>query len=501
MESKIEKALSENIRLSVIIPAYNEATRIGRTLEAVNSYLNKQGYRSEIIVVDDGSSDKTGDVVDSCMSVMPRVRRVRGACNRGKGWAVREGMINAKGAFRLFMDADNSTSIDQWQKCAPLMEAGVHVVVGSRIAPSSEIRVSQPPLRRLLGAIFRAYVQTLFALAINDTQSGFKVFSAEAAEAVFSRLRTERWAFDVEVLAIAKLRGFEMREVPVDWANDIGSRMTPAQMVGMAADILKIRLRVRNYRSPQGGSARITETSKDIRDWRSFWNRPHSIYVDERHLDVHYRDIAQGIIALLPRREARVLDYGCGDAIHADCVAAASAKLILCDAASSVRQRLAQRFTGDPKISVLTPQDVERLPAQSIDFVIASSLVQYLAPADLDHLLGAWYRLLAPGGTLVVGDVIPPGVGPLTDAAALLRYGARNGFLVNAVVGLVRTTFSSYRKVRTRLGIATYSEMLFIQKLAGAGFVGERLPFNLGHNPARMMFLVRVPRKQGAAAG
>jgi SAM-dependent methyltransferase len=231
--------------------------------------------------------------------------------------------------------------------------------------------------------------------------------------------------------------------------------------------------------------------SEQIKDWTSFWDQPHSIYVSARHFDVHYRDIAQGILAQLPGKNARVLDYGCGEAIHAGLVAAAAAELVLCEAAPSVRAKLRQRFADNPRIKVLAPEEVAELPEASIDLVVANSLVQYLSPEELDRLLAIWRRLLAPEGVLIVADVIPPGVGVLTDTFALLRYAAKNRFLIAAVFGVARTVFSPYRHLRTQLGITCYEESEFLTKLAAAGFTAERLPFNLEHNPARMSFRAR----------
>jgi len=228
------------------------------------------------------------------------------------------------------------------------------------------------------------------------------------------------------------------------------------------------------------------------RDWVSFWNQAHSIYVNARHFDVHYRDIADGINALLPGPGLRVLDYGCGEALHADMVAARAAKLYLCESAPSVREHLSQRFGGNDKIAVLAPDDVAGMADGALDVIVANSLVQYLSAAEFDRLLALWRRLLAPGGVLIVADVIPPNVSPLSDALALLRYAAGNGFLFAAMLGLVRTLVSDYRAVRARLGIACYSEAELLAKLAGAGFAGERLAHNLEHNPARMSFRARA---------
>src|ERR1700730_7177454 len=181
-------------------------------------------------------------------------------------------------------------------------------------------------------------------------------------------------------------------------------------------------------------------------DWRGFWDSAHSIYVNARHKDVHYREIADRIAAFVPGPAARVLDYGCGEAIHADRVAAVAAQVILCDSAPSVRAAIAARFAADPRIRALSPEEVETLPDRSLDLIVSNSMTQYLAPAELDHVLALWHRLLAPGGTLIVADVIPPEAGTLTDVSALLRYAAANGFFVAALWGLLRTAAPPYRR-------------------------------------------------------
>src|SRR5215208_3292020 len=132
--------------------------------------------------------------------------------------------------------------------------------------------------------------------------------------------------------------------------------------------------------------------------WREFWDSAHSIYVSERHKDVHYRDVAEQLAAFVPGSNARVLDHGSGEAIHAGLVAAHARELYLCDAAASVRAANATRFAGDPKIKVIAPEDVERLESASLDLVFANSLVQYLSVAELERTLALWRRLLAPGG-------------------------------------------------------------------------------------------------------
>ena len=230
--------------------------------------------------------------------------------------------------------------------------------------------------------------------------------------------------------------------------------------------------------------------------WREFWDSAHSIYVSDRHKDVHYRDVAEQLAAFVPSVDARVLDYGCGEAIHAGIVADRAREVLLCDAAASVRAAIAARFAGNPKIKVLAPEDVERLPAASLDLIFANSLVQYLTEAELDRLLALWRRLLAPGGVLIVADVIPPSVGPVSDGLALMRYAAANGFLGAALLGLTRTALSRYTRLRGELGIARYDEAAFLAKLRAAGFAGERLAHNVEHNPARMTFRARLAQQR-----
>ena len=228
-----------------------------------------------------------------------------------------------------------------------------------------------------------------------------------------------------------------------------------------------------------------------ITDWLAFWDGPHSIYVNARHKDVHHRLIAKEIATLVPAASARVLDYGCGEALHADIVAAASAELLLCEAAPGVREGLAQRFSGNAKIRVLAAHDVARLPEHSLDLIVVHSVVQYLTAAGASALFVLFHRLLKPEGTLIVSDVIPPEVPAATDAVALLRFGYANGFFFAALWGLGRTLFSNYWRLRTRLGLTRYAKSAMIEKLNAAGFAAQLSPHNIGHNQARFTFLAR----------
>ena len=226
-------------------------------------------------------------------------------------------------------------------------------------------------------------------------------------------------------------------------------------------------------------------------NWLSFWDSPHSIYVNARHRDIHYRLIAEQIAALVPSPQARVLDYGSGEALRADIVARAAGEVLLCEGAPGVRAGVATRFADNPKIRSVAPDEVRRLPDRSLELIVLHSVAQYLTPEETTELFALFYRLLDAGGTLVVSDVIPTHVPAATDAAALLRFGAANGFFTAAVAGLVRTLFSDYWRLRTNYGLTRYSEAAMMQKLATAGFSAQRAPKNIGHNQARMMFIAR----------
>jgi SAM-dependent methyltransferase len=225
-------------------------------------------------------------------------------------------------------------------------------------------------------------------------------------------------------------------------------------------------------------------------DWISFWDSKHSVYVNARHLDAHYRRIADDVLRYV-RPGCTMLDYGCGEALAHELIAAVAGRLILCDAAPGVREGLAKRFAGNGKIEVRTPEEVEALAAGSLNLIVMHSVAQYLDGGELYERLTLFRRLLKPNGLLVLGDIIPPKVSPLTDALALLRFGASDGFFFAAILGLIRTAFSDYARLRSKIGITRYREAAMIERLAVAGLSGERAAANIGHNPARMTFLAR----------
>lgn len=223
--------------------------------------------------------------------------------------------------------------------------------------------------------------------------------------------------------------------------------------------------------------------------WIAYWNAKPTVYVNDRHRQVHYEAVARDIVAVLPGRTARVVDYGCGEALSAGLVADHCGHLFLCDGAESVRTRLIERWAGRASIRIISPPQFEQLPDGSIDLIVVNSVVQYLSVLELQRLLAIARRKLKPGGTLLLADIIPPSVGLLTDAAALLRFAAAHGFLVAASAGLVRSFFSSYRRTRNELGLLRFEEKEIVDLLARSGFCARRHYPNLGHNQKRMALM------------
>lgn len=223
-------------------------------------------------------------------------------------------------------------------------------------------------------------------------------------------------------------------------------------------------------------------------DWRSFWDGDHPIYVNARHRLLHDRRLADDIIAQIKSPDLTVLDYACGEATEAGRVAAHCGRLILSDGAPSVRDKLISRFGAIATIDVQSPEETALMPDGTLDLVIINSLLQYLSRDETAKLVAMLYAKLKPGGRLVIGDVIAPDTGPLTDAMALLRFGAEGGFFLAALAGLVRTALGDYRKVRGALGLTTWAPDECLALLRKAGFNAQRLATNFGHNQARMAF-------------
>ncbi len=212
--------------LSVVIPAYNEASRLASCLKTVSDYLGRRGVSFECLVIDDGSDDRTSEVAESLSAKAGWLRILSNASNRGKGYSVRRGMLQVSGQYVLLTDTDLSTPIEELEKLELYVVDGPYdIAIGSRDLKDSQIEVQQSAIREHSGKLFNWLVRRLLGLPFRDTQCGFKLFTAEAARETFSRVRTERFSFDVETLLIARLLEMEIKEVPVLWRHDAGSKV------------------------------------------------------------------------------------------------------------------------------------------------------------------------------------------------------------------------------------------------------------------------------------
>ena len=202
--------------LSVVIPAYNEEKRLPATLSKVRDYLSRQKYEWEVLIVNDGSKDNTSAVVSDLIKDWDRFKLIDNQQNQGKGGVVKQGMLEAKGEWRLFMDADNSTDVSEVEKLWPFKE-NFEIIIGSRYLDKDSIKVKQPLMRRMVSRFGNWLIRILLGINMADTQCGFKLFSAKAAGDIFPKQTIMRWGFDMEVLAIARKKGYEIKEVAVDW--------------------------------------------------------------------------------------------------------------------------------------------------------------------------------------------------------------------------------------------------------------------------------------------
>jgi glycosyltransferase involved in cell wall biosynthesis len=230
--------------LSIVVPAYNEQTRLPETIRRIQEYLlHSEWIFNEIIIVDDGSTDSTVEVASVFVRENPNVRVLRNPGNRGKGYSVRHGMMEARGEWRLFTDADLSAPIEEIERLwAAMQRDGSEVAIGSRALDRSLIGVHQPGMRERAGRIFNAVMRRVVGLRIADTQCGFKLFHGAAALAVFPRQTQERFGFDVEILFIAKKHGFKISEVPVRWNHVEGSKVGMLTGLHAFSELAAVRL-------------------------------------------------------------------------------------------------------------------------------------------------------------------------------------------------------------------------------------------------------------------
>jgi glycosyltransferase involved in cell wall biosynthesis len=230
--------------VSIIIPAYNEAERIPATLIDIDKRLSAVDYSYEILVVNDGSKDNTASIVRGMAKMVKNLKLIDLKDNVGKGGAVKQGMLLATGRIRLFTDADNSTSIDQFEKMIPLFKEGYGIVIGSRAMRGAELDPPEPFYRQAIGKALNFLIQLFLLPGIWDTQCGFKAYTDEAAEKIFIKSQTAGWGFDVETLALGIRMGYRIKEVPVHWVNDTRSHINFSGGLQFLAETCTIRWRL-----------------------------------------------------------------------------------------------------------------------------------------------------------------------------------------------------------------------------------------------------------------
>jgi len=243
IEKDIRREIGKKVHLSIVIPAYNEEKRIPKTLERVLDYLEGREYFSEVIIVDDGSTDRTREVSVRILTDRVPIRIHANSSNKGKGSAIRKGMLAAKGEYVLFMDADMSTPIEELDRIMPQFHKGNDIVIGSRKMPGAKINVHQPKYREIMGKMFSYLSRIMTVRSVHDFTCGFKCFRKACIEEIFSRQRLDGWGYDTEILFIAHTLGFSIKEVSVTWTDSSDSKVRLwKDVVRSALDLIRIRI-------------------------------------------------------------------------------------------------------------------------------------------------------------------------------------------------------------------------------------------------------------------
>ncbi len=243
IEKDVRRAIRNKVHLSIVIPAYNEEKRIPGTLRKVLDYLEDKGYCSEIIIVDDGSTDRTCEVSLRMLTDSVPIRIHANSSNKGKGSAIRKGMLAAKGEYVLFMDADMSTPIDELDRIMTQFREGYDIVIGSRKMPGVIINVHQPKYREIMGKMFSCLSRIMTVRSVHDFTCGFKCFRRACIKKIFSRHRLNGWGYDTEILFIAHTLGFSIKEISVTWSDSSDSKVRLwKDVVRSALDLIRIRI-------------------------------------------------------------------------------------------------------------------------------------------------------------------------------------------------------------------------------------------------------------------
>lgn len=437
--------------VSVIIPAYNEEKRLAPTVREAVDYFRGRSRSVEIIVVDDGSRDRTSDLTHHLGAEMREVRLIRLAANAGKGYAVRTGVVNARGRLVMFMDADGATPIAEFERLETAIDGGAAMAIGSRVLHGQGVRVRARFYRRLMGRSFHALVRALTVRGISDTQCGFKMFRGEVAHDLFSRMRMTGFSFDVEVLVMAQLLGLRVAEVPVNWTHQPGSRVNLVRdSLHMAYDLLVIRTHVLRgdydapHVAPLSGVAVVVDPIDDESEGPEPRSRRRRALWHHASPTTHVRCDRPGRAMKIPRRQPPVVSHVSPSAVLAAARVAARRYAGRVDRGNEVvRSALSTRY--DARAVALTdsgtaalvlamrltaPRGTVALPAYGCVDLIAAAVrarvrvrLYDVDPATLSPDLDSVRQALARGADAVVvahfygypADI--PGVRALADAA------------------------------------------------------------------------------------
>lgn len=230
--------------LSIIIPAYNEEERIANTLDRIHNFLKMKNYDYEVILVDDGSVDRTVSVAEESSLAKEQILKVvKNNANKGKGFSVRGGILNSAGEYILFSDADLSVPIEEVDKLFDSMKDGYDIAIGSRSLKGSDVRIHQPWYREIMGKTFNLFVKSFLFRTFNDTQCGFKLFKSSVAKDIMPELKIDGFSFDVEMLYTAVKKGYKIKEMPIIWLNSPKSKVNPLlDSIKMFFDLIKIKM-------------------------------------------------------------------------------------------------------------------------------------------------------------------------------------------------------------------------------------------------------------------
>lgn len=377
------------MKISVVVPVYNEERRIAATLRHIFNYLNHKQIEFEIIVVDDGSFDQTSVLIQKTLPDFGNLQTISYNQNRGKGYAVKTGMLAAKGEFVLFCDADSSTPIEELENFLPYLNQGFHVIIGSRKMPGAHIEIKQSFCRRFMGKCFSELTNLILCTNISDITCGFKLFSKEVVGNVFTRQLSEGWSFDSEILFIIRRLGYRIKEVPVRWRN------SPDTKVRLLRDTISsicglIKIKINYWLGKYNMNMQITSIP-DVFTTRAF-------YIQHLAPYEYVRRMAKGKI---------ILDAGTSDGYGAYYLSETAKEVIAVDIEPAAIKKAQGLYGGKRNnLKFLTNNILNMTFLEGyFDMIISSQVVEHISLDGLDKYLSEIYRVLKKDGIFFISTL------------------------------------------------------------------------------------------------